>query len=176
MTAHQTIPAAAMTDVAALYRAHVRSLYGFIYSKVGNHAAAEDITSDVFLKALTHLDPTRAEHSSVAWLYRVARNAVHDYWRHGQGVSMLALDDARPALLPPAPETRQHDYTAAAERATAILARLPDNYRTVLSLRILDGLSVTETAQRMGISAGNVKVLQHRALKAAARHDRNDTI
>src|SRR5436309_612081 len=74
----------------------VRPLYGFIYSKVGNRAAAEDITSDVFVKALTHLDPTRAEHSCVAWLYRVARNAVHDYWRSGQEVPLIALEDTRP--------------------------------------------------------------------------------
>lgn len=173
MTAHQTIPAAPTADVAGLYRAHVRPLYGFIYSKVGNRAAAEDITSEVFVKALTHLDPTRAEHSRVAWLYRVARNAVYDYWCAGQGISLIALEDARPPPVPgPEPETAQRDHAATAARATAILARLPDNYRMVLSLRLLDGLSVAETAQRMGVSAGNVKVLQHRALKAAARPDR----
>lgn len=175
MTARQDIPApmaAPVVDVADLYRAHVRPLYGFIYSKVGNRAAAEDITSEVFVRALTHLDPTRAEHSRVAWLYRVARNAVHDYWRSGQGVPLIAIEDAQPPVPRLEPETAQRDHMAAAARAAAILARLPDNYRTVLTLRILDGLSVAETAQRMDVSVGNVTVLQHRALKAAARPDR----
>ena len=181
MTIHQDIPtlppAAPVADLTDLYRTHVRPLYGFIYSKVGNRAAAEDMTSDVFVKALTRLDPTRAEHSSVAWLYRVARNAVHDYWRAGHGVPLIALEDAwpPPTSCPP-PEAAKQDQAAAAARAAAILARLPDNYRTVLSLRILAGLSVAETAQRMGVSAGNVKVLQHRALKAAARQRDDRTI
>ena len=76
-------PAAHPLDADALYRAHARSLYAFIFSKVGNRETAEDITGDVFMKALAHLDPTREEHSIVAWLYRVARNAVNDYWRAG---------------------------------------------------------------------------------------------
>jgi RNA polymerase sigma factor (sigma-70 family) len=179
MTTHHDIPAsppaAPEVDVTGLYRAHVRPLYGFIYSKVGNRAAAEDLTSDVFVKALTHLDPTRAQHSCVAWLYRVARNAVADYWRAGQDVTLIALEDAQPpSLSHPAQETAQQEHTAAAARAAAILACLPDNYRTVLALRLLDGLSVAETAQRMGVSTGNVKVLQHRALKAAARQRDDD--
>lgn len=176
MTTDQETPApplaAAEVDIAALYSAHARALYGFIYGKVGNRAAAEDITGDVFLKAVTHLDPTRPEHSSVAWLYRVARNAVHDYWRGGQGVMLTALENMSPEPVSHlAAEMPQWSHAATATRAAAILARLPDNYRTVLSLRILDGLSVAETAQHMGVSTGNVKVLQHRALKAAARHD-----
>ncbi len=70
-------------DADALYRAYVRPLYLFIYGKVGNREAAEDLTSEVFVKALTHLDSSREERSIVAWLYRVARNAVADYWRAG---------------------------------------------------------------------------------------------
>jgi RNA polymerase sigma-70 factor (ECF subfamily) len=168
----ETLQAVAPPEtVAALYHAHVRPLYAFIYSKVGNRAAAEDLTSDVFLKALTHLDPTRPEHSSVAWLYRVARNAVHDYWR--QSHVTFPIEEARTlSSAPPSPPVRPWDSAAAAARASAILERLPENYRTVLSLRLLDGLSVAETAERMGLSANYVKVMQHRALKAAARHDR----
>src|SRR5437764_15164398 len=88
-------------EAEALYRSHVQPLYAFIYSKVGNREAAEDITSDVFTKALTHLDPTRAEHSIAAWLYRVARNAVVDYWRAGRGSRVIAFEEARTARQSP---------------------------------------------------------------------------
>jgi len=151
-------------DADELYRTHVRSLYLFIYSKVGNREAAEDLTSEVFVRALTHLDPSRDEHSIIAWLYRVARNAVADYWRAGSRVRVIALDEAR-LTRPPAAEGTHRDQV---KRATAILERLPDNYRAVLTYRVLEGLSVAETAGRMGTSEGNVKVLQHRALKRAA--------
>jgi RNA polymerase sigma-70 factor (ECF subfamily) len=161
-------------DAEALYRTHVWPLYAFIYSKVGNREAAEDIASEVFTKALTHLDPTREEHSIVAWLYRVAHNAVVDYWRAGHGARVIALEEARTARQsPPAADVVRQEQTAA--RARALLARLPENYRAVLSHRLLEGLSVAETARRMGTSEGNVKVLQHRALKRAAELREDDT-
>jgi RNA polymerase sigma-70 factor (ECF subfamily) len=53
-------------------------------------------------------------------------------------------------------------------RVTALLEQLPENYRAVLTYRLMQGMSVAETARRMGTSEGNVKVLQHRALKRAA--------
>lgn len=154
-------------DVDALYRAHVRPLYTFIYGKVGNREAAEDLTSEVFTRALAHLDPTRDARSIVAWLYRVARNAVADYWRASGGGRVIALAEASMSRLPPPlPDAALHEQ--AATRAAALLERLPENYRTVLTLRVLEGMSVAETARRMGASAANVKVLQHRALKHAA--------
>jgi len=163
----QPVRAACPPDVDALYRAHVRPLYAFIYGKVGNREAAEDLTSEVFTRALAHLDPARDAHSSVAWLYRVARNAVTDYWRaNGSGRVIAFAEASMSHVPPPLPDATLHER--AATRAGALLARLPDNYRTVLTLRVLDGMSVAETAQRMGVSTANVKVLQHRALKYAA--------
>lgn len=160
--------AAQAMNIDGIYRAHVRPLYTFIYGKVGNRQAAEDITADVFVTALTHLDPTREERSIVAWLYRVARNAAADYWRRGQGMQVTALEEARVAPTPARPpDTARREQTAA--RAHALLARLPANYRMVLACRLLEGLSVAETAERMGISEANVKVMQHRALKRAAQ-------
>ena len=154
-------------DVESIYRAHMRAIYGFIYGRVGNREAAEDITSEVFIKALGHLDPTRDEHSIVAWLYRVARNATADYWRGVQSAPVIALDEVRALRVPRAtPDAPRHAQTAA--RAAFVLGQLQDNYRTVLSYRLLQGLSVAETAARMGTTEGNVKVLQHRALKRAA--------
>src|SRR5438067_8774759 len=161
-------------DAEALYRTHVRALYTFIYSKVGNREAAEDITSDVFTKALMHLDPTRAEHSIVAWLYRVAHNAVADYWRAGRGSRVIAFEEARTARQsPPTADVVRQEQ--AATRAGALLARLPEHYRAVLSYRLLEGLSVAETARRMGTSEANVKVMQHRALKRAAELREDET-
>lgn len=156
-------------DLQAVYQAHIRAVYAFIYARVGNQAAAEDVTSDVFLKALTHLDPTRDAHSVAAWLFRVARHAVADYWRAGHAAVLIPFAEGRAThhLVPPLQSTAcRHEQTAA--RAHALLAQLPAHYRTVLTCRLLEGLSVAETAQQMGTSAANVKVMQHRALKCAA--------
>jgi RNA polymerase sigma-70 factor (ECF subfamily) len=164
---HDEQAMATPVDVAALYRTHVRALFAFIYRRVGNREAAEDLTSEVFVKAVTHLDPSQPEASILAWLYRVAHNVVYDYWRAAQRAPIIALDEARLLRTPRArADTARQEQTTA--RAMAILARLPENYRTVLSCRLLQGLSVAETAAQMGISEANVKVLQHRALKRAA--------
>jgi RNA polymerase sigma-70 factor (ECF subfamily) len=53
--------------------------------------------------------------------------------------------------------------------ADRILAALPSNYGTILRLRFLDGLTLKEAAAQMAVTVSNAKVLQHRALKAAAR-------
>jgi RNA polymerase sigma-70 factor (ECF subfamily) len=167
MAADASVPAGESLDVDALYRTQMRPLYAYIYSKVGNREAAEDITADVFIKALTHLDLTREERSIIAWLFRVARNAVNDYWREGHGAPVILFEEAR---LERRQETRPDSAREAqtAAQARAVLAALPDTYRMVLTCRLLDGLSVVETAQRMGTTTGNVKVMQHRALKYAA--------
>lgn len=160
-------PAPDPANLDALYRAHVRPLFGFIYHKVGNREAAEDITGDIFLKALTHLDLARGERNAVAWLYRVAHNAMVDYWRGNPGGRITPLEEARlPWPGRPLPDRVRQEEAAA--RAQAVLDGLPNRYRTVLSCRLLEGLTLAETARRMGVSEGNVKVLQHRALKRAA--------
>ena len=168
MSEELTALASGPIGVDILYRRHVRSLYAFIYSRVGNREAAEDITSDVFVKALAHLDTSREERSIVAWLYRVARNAANDYWRIGRGARVIEIDEARATRSPqPVPDAARSAQTAA--RAQKVLAELPENYRDVLTYRVLQGMSVAETAERMGISDANVKVLQHRALKRASQ-------
>jgi RNA polymerase sigma factor (sigma-70 family) len=154
-------------DGEALYRAHVRSIYGFIFSKVGNREAAEDLTSDVFLRALAHIDPSREEHSIIAWLYRVARNVVNDYWRVGKAAQVIALDEVRnlrDSSVPP--DIARQDR--AAHKANELLNKLPQNYHDVLYHRLIEGLSISETATKMATTVANVKVLQHRALKRAA--------
>jgi RNA polymerase sigma-70 factor (ECF subfamily) len=154
-------------DAEALYQAYVRPIYGFVFSRVGNREAAEDLTGDVFLRALEHVDPTREEQSIVAWLYRVARNAVNDYWRAGRGTQVLSLDHVGPVSASTAqPDIGRQERTQ--RQARALLLQLPKHYRAVLQHRLIEGLSVAETATRMATSEGNVKVLQHRALKRAA--------
>jgi RNA polymerase sigma-70 factor, ECF subfamily len=151
-----------------VYRAHARAIYGFIYVKVGNREAAEDLTSEVFLRAVSHLDPTREERSILAWLYRVATNLINDYWRSHHGAQVIELDEARlQRAAPPPPDVVRQEETT--RRAVHILQQLPNNYGLVLRCRLLDGMSVAETARHMNTSEANVKVMQHRALKHASK-------
>ncbi|MBA2632990.1 MAG: sigma-70 family RNA polymerase sigma factor [Chloroflexi bacterium] len=153
-----------------VYDEHVVGIYRFVYARVGNRPDAEDLTAQVFVRAVEQLDTTRQPGQIAAWLYRVAQNAIADYWRAFYRLPLIGVDHVAPGWEPadvgsrpePAPDDR------ASVRVDALLRGLPDRYRRVLELRFLQRMSVAETANAMGISSGNAKVLQYRALRKAA--------
>src|SRR4051795_5748100 len=63
------------------YARYVVPIYRFLYSRLGNQEEAEDLTSEVFVKAVRQLEPHRDDASVAAWLYQVARTTLADYWR-----------------------------------------------------------------------------------------------
>ena len=153
-----------------VYDEHVVGIYRFVYARVGNRPDAEDLTAQVFVRAVEQLDTTRQPGQIAAWLYRVAQNAIADYWRAFYRLPLIGVDHVAPGWEPAddgaRPEPARDD--GASVRVDALLRRLPDRYRTVLELRFLQRMSVAETAQAMGITSGNAKVLQYRALRKAA--------
>ncbi|MGI8827203.1 MAG: RNA polymerase sigma factor [Chloroflexota bacterium] len=154
-------------DLEHIFNSYVDPVYRFVYSRVGNREDAEDLTSEVFLKAAGQLDPERPEASIAQWLFTVARTVIADHWRryYRRGPS-LPLDENQA-------EVPVEDDDATGERAArlvlGVLAALPERYRRVLELRFLSGYSVAETARELGLSPENVKVIQHRALAKAVQ-------
>ena len=149
-------------DWEGVYREHVSSIYRLMYYKVGNQHDAEDLTSQVFLEALPRLRASASSGEIHMYLVTTARTKLAEHWRRRLGVQVTTIDEnlvmaeAQAPLTDPLPRIRR------------ILAKLPPNYRRVLELRFLERCSVGETAKRMGISAGNARVVQHRALQRAA--------
>jgi RNA polymerase sigma-70 factor, ECF subfamily len=155
----------------AIYDEHVTAIHRFIYARVGNRPDAEDLTGQVFMRAVEQLDVDRPEAQISAWLYRVAQNAVADYWRAFYRLPQIGVEQVAAAWEPVMPQADPHAEADADRAATAVrglLKRLPEQYARVLELRFLHRLSVSETANRLGISHGNAKVLQYRALRKAA--------
>jgi RNA polymerase sigma-70 factor (ECF subfamily) len=149
----------------AIYRDNVGWVYGLLFSKVGSRPDAEDLTTEVFLAALRPLRTSATVREVRSYLVATARTVLADHWRRTLGRELTTLDDE---LFDPAlPEAEvNRSRTVEADR---ILSDLPDNYRTILRLRFLDGLTVKEAAAAMNVTVSNAKVLQHRALRAAAK-------
>src|SRR5262249_7694531 len=147
---------------------YIGSIYRFMMARVGNRQDAEDLTAETFLKALRHLDPGRSEASTEHWLYIVARTVIADHWRayYRQG-GAVPPDEGQGDLGAALPSSSPQGE--AEHRVALTLAHLPEQYRRVLELRFLRGYSVIETARDLGVSPGNAKVLQHRALAKASR-------
>ncbi len=161
--------APAAPPIGELYEEHLAAIYRFIFSKVGNREEAEDLTSQVFIKAVRHLDQSRHIESIQSWLFQVARTTVADHWRRFYRIRVHSLDDLLDAGWEGPHEGRADPRSSGPEvRVQRLLALLPDRYREVLTLRFLENCSIVETAARMGLSEPNVKVLQFRALKKAS--------
>jgi len=152
--------------IVALYRRYVGEVFGYAFNQLGRVQDAEDATSETFLRFVGALDDWSGRASLRTWLYAIARNCIRDHWRRQQRRPATVELDLATVAEAPAPETANPRATALGR---AVLEALPERYRAVLTLRILEGRSVRDTAEALGLSEGNVKVLQHRALARAAR-------
>jgi RNA polymerase sigma factor (sigma-70 family) len=149
----------------AIYRDNVGWVYQRLFAKVGSRPDAEDLTTEVFLAALRPLRVSATVGEVRSYLAATARTVLANHWRRTLGRELTTLDDDW--IEPVAPEVGPvSDRVVEAER---ILAALPANYGMILRLRFLDGLTLKDAAAQMSVTVGNAKVLQHRALKAAAR-------
>ena len=157
-------------DFQTFYQENLGLIYRFVSSKVENRQEAEDLTSHIFLKVVRRLDLKRDPRSLRTWLFRVARTTIADYWRiHYRGTT-CSLDDLLEAGWEgPVDEGAALVNNSAAELVQDILQALPERDQEVLTSRFLLHLSVQETAARMGLTEGNTKVVQYRALQRAAR-------
>src|SRR5579885_3107462 len=80
-------------EFRTLYQENLGLIYRFIYSKVGNREEAEDLTSQVFIKAVRGVDTERGALSVQKWLFQVARTTIADYWRTHYRISTSSLDE-----------------------------------------------------------------------------------
>jgi len=161
--------AAAQHDPAefvALYDLYVDRIHDYIRVRISNQAVAEDVTSQVFMTALAHIDRFRVEEggSFAAWIFRIAHNAVHDVYRERpvqQGDDNLFAGLYDPA---PGPEEQALAGDRAAELRRAIAGLRPEQQH-LLALRYGAGLSIDEIARAVGKNSGAVRVGLHRTLR-----------
>ena len=151
-----------------VYRENVGPVYRYVYARTGNRPDAEDVTAQVFMRALPRLRLRASAPEIRSYLMATARSMLAEHWTLHYGVD-VGLVDEEVASPEPAPEPTGED--AGVSRAARILGALPDHYRRVLELRFLRGYSVRETAREMNITVTNAKVLQHRALRRAAQEE-----
>lgn len=158
----QALVEAAQADPARfleLYERHFHRVYAFALRRARNRAEAEDITAEVFHRALANL--ARYEWRGVpfvAWLYRIAAHELADRRQAAARVAVI-----QPPDLGTDPQL---------ERQIALFElvdRLPDDQRRVIELRFGEGRSIQEASAALGRSEGAAKQLQRRALETLRR-------
>ena len=153
-------------NFSRVYDTYITRIYRFVYLKVSSQEVAEDLSSEVFTRVWkVYRRETVIEHPQ-AYLYRVARTVVADYYR-GQKVQISSIEEISQEPLDPAVSL---DYEAEVkleiDRVLKVVKALQSDYQDLIIWRYIDELSVPEIAQITGKKEENVRVGIHRALQA----------
>jgi RNA polymerase sigma-70 factor (ECF subfamily) len=152
--------------VEGLVSAHRRFL-AFLQPRVGNRADAEDLLQAAYVRAVEHEEDLREVEDSVAWFFRLLRNALVDHYRR-RDVERRARD-ARAAELPD-----HADLDPALRRTVCrciedLLPSLSRSYAEIVREVDLEQVPLAEVAERRRITATNARVTLHRARRALRR-------
>jgi RNA polymerase sigma-70 factor (ECF subfamily) len=143
---------------ADLYELYFYRVYVYVVRRVPSHEEAEDLTSEVFHHALKKLDGFESRGVPfVAWLYRIAANAIADRWQR----------NAREAAVPESeiPEAAVMDDVERRAALFQLVDALPAEQRRVVLLRFVEQKSIRDISHELKKTEGAVKQLQFRALK-----------
>lgn len=149
----------------ALYELNFERVYFFVVSRVHDRAIAEDVTSEVFHKALANLPSYEWRGTPfAAWLYRIASNAIADQFKRASREQQADED----IFDPPARTNITSKEMEFVERHAfffRLIGKLPEIQRRVVHERFIEERSIKEIAQRLGKTEGAIKQLQFRAFQ-----------
>jgi RNA polymerase sigma-70 factor (ECF subfamily) len=159
-----------MEGFERLFNEHFHSVYHYVYYMVGNKSDAEDVTQEIFLK-IANADERYTEVTTLrAWIFTIARRAVIDFLRKKRTKKFLAFwKNYIPEDLdiPDERKNMPENILIQKEEKDSIFSyvdRLPEKMKTIIYLRIIQGVPVQEVATLLDISPNNVSVLQNRAI------------
>ncbi len=150
-----------------LYDRYANDVFTYLYYRLGDLPTAEDLTSEVFLKAWRSIKHYRYQGIPfIAWLYRIAHNLLVDHHRR-EGRRPVQVS----ATVDEVPDGGRSGLTEALNRADLLraIARLSEDQQQVIVMRFILGMSSPEIAEVLGRSKGAIDALQHRALKNLRR-------
>ena len=150
---------------AQLYEEHFDKIYRYVALRMGDRTEAEDITQQVFLKALQSISSFRWKGIPFsAWLFRIAHNQVVDYLRKKTKQATVPVDESSISLSSDPQLLLEQKVNI--EQLASATKQLTEIQHEVISLRFASGLPIAEVAKIMGKSQGAVKALQHSAIVA----------
>jgi len=149
---------------ASLFDQYYAALYRYFYFHLGNRQEAEDLAGVVFLKAWQNLNKFNpAKGTFKAWIYRVAHNVLIDSYRKQR--DEVPIDEFQDVIH----SGKKLEDTLIIKQQTELLYKalktLDERSRAVIIYRFISGFDHHETARLVGISEGNVRVIQLRALQ-----------
>ena len=151
-----------------LYDRYVEQVYRYVFYRVRNEAEAEDVTSDVFMRALRAIPKYEPRQAFLAWLYRIARNAVIDRSRRQKARTQVSFEDA---LAHPMGDQTVDPNAGLLAGSDAKVVRVAMSQLTplqqeILVLRYVEGLDTKTISKIVGKRDGTIRGIEFRALAA----------
>lgn len=154
-----------------LYEKYFQPIFGYVLRRTANVALAEDITSQVFLKALKHLSKFRWKNVPFsAWLFKIATNEINSYYRKKKRLQYISLGEIKELrsnidLLEEVCQAekelqRKREFLEVHQK----ISQLKPKYQTVIALRFFENKKIKEIAKILGKKEGTIKAQIHRAL------------
>lgn len=156
--------------IGQLVKEYYPSVLRFLSYRTRNREDAEDLTNEVFVRMVGAIKSRTGNFA--AWLFKIARNLLIDYYRKMSREKFSSLDEIEDDSI--AVSTKDNREGFSTDEIKHMLTVLTDEQQEVVSLRFLSGYSLEETAQIMHKSVGAVKVLQFRAIASLKEHLKKD--
>lgn len=149
-----------------LYSEYLPRVFNYVSYRVGDQKASEDITAEVFERALKHLHTYRADRGAFStWLFKIARNLISNHLRNQRRQPESVSLETFPAVAVSSPSAEQAAIEAERLRQLQIVLRqLPEREQEIVALKFGFGLGNSEIAKVMHLNPNHVGVLLHRAL------------
>jgi len=167
---------------AKLYDHYYPKIFGYVLRRTVNLEAAQDITSETFVKALRKLWQFRWRNVSFsAWLYKIATNEINQYFRQAEYRKSASLEELQEqGFEPMSPHDPESELVEAQEKLKQYedflevqekIVQLPAKYQEVITLRFFEQKQIKEIAEILGKREGTIKSLLHRAVEKLREAD-----
>lgn len=153
------------------YEEHMPQVYGYVYMRTNkNKALAEDIVSEIFLKAIENFEQyTREKGTFKSWIFQITKNYLIDYFRSNKNKASSSIDDLANELRDPSDTKQVAQEEIEKEIIKEAIETLPENKKELILLRYFSGYSYEEIAEITKDNENNIRVVIHRTLQDLKR-------
>jgi len=147
-----------------IYEFYLPRIFGYVLNRSGSREIAEDVTSQTFFKAMSNIKSFRYRgYSFGSWLYRIAHNALMDYYRKSPNTADVDPDEMKSENQGTEEKAENIERKKVVLR---VLRKLPEQYQQILSLRFFEEMTNEEIAEILGCRKATLAVKLHRSLQA----------
>lgn len=163
-------------DFEKFYQTHLDKVYRFVFFRVSaNKELAEDLVSEIFMKALEHFETYDPKISQSAWIMTICKNHMANYYRDKKPVGSLPEEtDENVDSFWLNLASRAFKKESIKKEIYELLAKLDENTREIVTFHYIFGYSYLEIAEMKGMTETAVKVAAHRAIKKLSKFAQNE--